>query len=112
MIDKLRNVAGWLLFAAVLAHQGHEWWLGHWTIGPSLTPVEIVGPDGRHLDGTEASPFDRDTPPGVYWCFYATGGGCLAWHWRQRRRSRRRRIEAIEAFLEWPTYDDGTRSPG
>ncbi len=91
-IDRTVNLLGLALFAVLVGHQAVRFRQGYWTIGPYLTPVEVIAPDGRHCDGTEVTPADRFDSPAFYWCIYAICGGCLAWDWRDKRQ--RKRLQA------------------
>jgi hypothetical protein len=76
-IDRTVNILGLLLMAILI---GNEWWLGHWTIGPYLTPVTVIGTDGRHLDGLPNRYGESDKPV-FFWFCYLAAAGCLAHSW-------------------------------
>jgi hypothetical protein len=87
-IDRTVNVLGLLLMAILIGNQVYEWWLSHWTMGPYLTPIPVLGPDGRHLDGLPNRYVSSDSPI-FFWCCYLIGGGCLAYGWWDKRRRNR-----------------------
>lgn len=89
VINRIANGLGLLLFAVLTINQLNELRLGHWTIGPYLTPVQVVGPDGRHLDGVPNIDAGSDMP-GFWWCFYLICIGCplLGW-WEKRKQAGR-----------------------
>ena len=50
-VDVIATAFFWLL----ILNQAVAWWRGYWTIGPYWTPVAIIGPEGRHTDGSVAA---------------------------------------------------------
>jgi hypothetical protein len=86
-----RRIHWAVLLALILAAlcQLHELRLGHWTIGPYLLPVAVLGPDGRHPDGSPDL-YGGTHGPLVFWgCYLAV---CMAIRrWCTRGQAARRR---------------------
>jgi hypothetical protein len=57
----------------------------YWTIGPYWTPVAIIGPDGRHTDGSVVRLSDRQADPAYFWFVYLIVIVCLTIGWVDRR---------------------------
>jgi hypothetical protein len=90
---------GWLLLAVIIAVQASEYGRGYWRFGRSLTPVLVVGPDGRYADGTPANATDLAVhrtghAEELYLAVYAGLAGLVAVNrwlaWRDRRKQARR----------------------
>ncbi len=82
---------------------------GYWRFNSHLVPFCVVGPDGRHMDGTPADEFEQmQSQPGpgyelCFWCCYVVIGGGFVYCWRTARiieRNRRCHEERMQRLRE------------
>jgi hypothetical protein len=96
------EILGLLTIVLMIASPVYTWRQGHWHFGPYWTPVQIIGSDGKHLDG--CTNYESTESPVVWWCGYLVLGGSIAaicWALRGLMRSQAgyaARWQAIETF--------------
>jgi hypothetical protein len=86
---------GWLFLLCLLGNHAERYLRGYWRLNAHLVPVPIIGPDGRHLDGTPANEFEQmESQAGngrdvLAWLVMAGIGGGFVYCWHMIRVAER-----------------------
>ena len=120
--------AGWktggvLFMLCLLGNHAERYLRGYWHLNAHLVPVPIIGPDGRHMDGTPVNNIERMESQGgnnrdaVFWLWWTGIGAANAYLWRkirmaeEERRQGQERLEKLRRVVR-AMRDEASPRPG